>query len=347
MIPGIHEVQSLAIKYSKAQLAQMAQAGMVDPTKAVMAGMMIDRISKQNIQAPQSTVAQDVMAPPQQQQMGMPPQAQQGQPQQGQPQQAPSAGVSGIPAPNMERMAGGGIVAFGDGGDVPGYAGGSNPMDPAFQISSDVQAQRDMEWRLPILNQELQQAQAQGNAENVAALQREIRRLIPSKKADSGLSSLIPSAQAGELPQSPQQLSSPFGLSSAQEMLARRQIGVGHSAPAPSMGTAELMRQQVADEYGTASGQVTPAQAAAAKQSAANVDKRKALQQRLEQLEQQYLYGRPSLETKVEMDTLSNRLKTFQNRYLLLMFLQHLPLRARPQRINLSIEMYVLREIPL
>jgi hypothetical protein len=127
MIPGIHEVQSLAIKYSKAQLAQMAQAGMVDPTKAVMAGMMIDRISKQNIQAPQSTVAQDVMAPPQQQQMGMPPQAQQGQPQQGQPQQgqpqqAPSAGVSGIPAPNMERMAGGGIVAFGDGGDVPSYA---------------------------------------------------------------------------------------------------------------------------------------------------------------------------------------------------------------------------------
>ena len=109
MIPGIHEIQSLATKYSKAQLAQMAQMGTIDPTKAVMAGMMIDRISKQNIEPPKSTVAQDVMAPPAPQapQMGMP---------QGQPQQAPSAGVSGIPAPNMESMAGGGIVAFAAGG---------------------------------------------------------------------------------------------------------------------------------------------------------------------------------------------------------------------------------------
>lgn len=109
MIPGIHEIQSLATKYSKAQLAQMAQMGTIDPTKAVMAGMMIDRISKQNIEPPKSTVAQDVMAPPAPQapQMGMP---------QGQPQQAPSAGVSGIPAPNMESMAGGGIVAFAEGG---------------------------------------------------------------------------------------------------------------------------------------------------------------------------------------------------------------------------------------
>ena len=112
MIPGINEVQTLATKYSKAQLAQMAQNGLIDPTKAVMAGMMIDRISKQNMEPPRSTVAQDVMAPPAPQ-MGMP---------QGQPQQAPSAGVAGIPAPNMESMAGGGIVAFNDGGDVPGYA---------------------------------------------------------------------------------------------------------------------------------------------------------------------------------------------------------------------------------
>ncbi len=293
MIPGIHEVQALATKYSKVQLQQMAQSGLIDPTKAVMAGMMIDRISKQNMEPPKSTVAQDVMAPPTPQ-MGMP---------QGQPQQEPPAGVSGIPAPNMEKMAGGGIVAFNDGGNVPGYA------DQGFVIDPETQRQRDMEWRLPILKQELQQAQAQGNAENVAALQREIRRLVPSKKADSGLSSLIPSAQAGELPQSTQQLRSPFGLSSDQEMLARRQIGVGSSAPVSNMGTAELMRQQVADEYGVSSGQVTPAQAAAAKQSAANVDKRKALQQRLEQLEQQYLYGRPSLETKAEMDTLKQQIK--------------------------------------
>jgi hypothetical protein len=41
-IPGIQEIQALATKYSKPQLQKMAQMGLVDPTKAVMAGMMID-----------------------------------------------------------------------------------------------------------------------------------------------------------------------------------------------------------------------------------------------------------------------------------------------------------------
>jgi hypothetical protein len=40
-IPGIQEIQALATKYSKPQLQKMAQMGLVDPTKAVMAGMMI------------------------------------------------------------------------------------------------------------------------------------------------------------------------------------------------------------------------------------------------------------------------------------------------------------------
>jgi len=38
-------------------------------------------------------------------------------------------GIGQLPAPNMQGMAGGGIVAFDDGGSVPGYAGGGQP-DP-------------------------------------------------------------------------------------------------------------------------------------------------------------------------------------------------------------------------
>jgi soluble lytic murein transglycosylase-like protein len=34
-------------------------------------------------------------------------------------------GIATLPAPNMQNMAGGGIVAFDDGGEVPGYAKGT------------------------------------------------------------------------------------------------------------------------------------------------------------------------------------------------------------------------------
>jgi hypothetical protein len=44
------------------------------------------------------------------------------------PQQLPeNSGIGQLPAPNLQKMAEGGIVAFGDGGEVPGYAGG--PQD--------------------------------------------------------------------------------------------------------------------------------------------------------------------------------------------------------------------------
>jgi hypothetical protein len=108
-IPGIQEIQSLATKYSKTQLQQMAQRGLIDPTKAVMAGMMIDRIQKQNMQMPQQTVADEVLGQP--------------APQQAMPQQA-SAGMTALPSGLPEEMAGGGLVAFAEGGDVPGYADG-------------------------------------------------------------------------------------------------------------------------------------------------------------------------------------------------------------------------------
>ena len=92
MLREIQEIQGLATKHSKSELGRMVQMGLLDPQKAMMAGMMIARIQQQNMQPPQTTVAQDVL--------GMPPvanqppqmQAPQGQaqpqmPQQAQPQQ--------------------------------------------------------------------------------------------------------------------------------------------------------------------------------------------------------------------------------------------------------------------
>jgi hypothetical protein len=75
-------------------------------------------------QQPQPKVVDQEVA-----QMGaqMPPP--QGMPQQGmQPHQLPEdSGIGQLPAPNMQRMAAGGIVAFDEGGEVPGYAGGGSP----------------------------------------------------------------------------------------------------------------------------------------------------------------------------------------------------------------------------
>ena len=42
-------------------------------------------------------------------------------------------GIATLPAPNMERLAGGGIVAFDDGGEVPGYKTGGTPGDEVFE----------------------------------------------------------------------------------------------------------------------------------------------------------------------------------------------------------------------
>jgi hypothetical protein len=132
----IEEIRELATKYSKPDLQRMVQMGMVEPSKAVMAGMMIDRIAKSAMQPPQSTVAQDVLGtaptaaqgqiPPQMPQEQMPPQMP--------PQMAAdgglmgmlpySDGVAALPS-GLQNMAGGGLVAFAGGGDIPGYADGT------------------------------------------------------------------------------------------------------------------------------------------------------------------------------------------------------------------------------
>ena len=118
-IPGMQEVQTLATKYSKPQLAHMAQSGLIEPTVAVMAGMLIDRIIQNSAKAPVTTVAEDVLNPPQQPTaMPMAPQGQeQFQPPQEQPQpEAPpqdaSQGMPGLPSNLPTNMAGGGIISF-------------------------------------------------------------------------------------------------------------------------------------------------------------------------------------------------------------------------------------------
>ena len=134
-IPGISKIETLATKYSKPELAHMAQIGLIAPTDAVMAGMMIDRIMTENLKPPTTTVAQDVLAPgmpqmgmpgqpapqqpqapapqePQGPQMGMPPEA----PTEAPTQMAASGGLSSLPAGDVGNYAGGGIVAFAGGG---------------------------------------------------------------------------------------------------------------------------------------------------------------------------------------------------------------------------------------
>lgn len=116
----IDEIRELATKYSKNDLARMVQMGMIEPQKALMAGMMIERIAKSALEEPKTTVIEDVLAPAPTTAQGQIPEGIMGAP--GAP--APSSGVAALPS-GIREMAGGGIVAFADGGDtddIPGYA---------------------------------------------------------------------------------------------------------------------------------------------------------------------------------------------------------------------------------
>lgn len=125
----IQEIQDLATKYSKADLGRMVQLGLLDAQKAMMAGMMIQRIEQQNMKPPQSTVAQEVLGLPTLSAGAMQPTPQlRGSPGIGTPPAPPlmmaaSGGVTSIPAGDVGEYAGGGIVAFDEGGEVPGYNG--------------------------------------------------------------------------------------------------------------------------------------------------------------------------------------------------------------------------------
>jgi hypothetical protein len=207
MFGEINAIRALATKYSKPQLANLVQTGQLEPQKAVLAGMMIDRIAKSAMEPPQTTVAQDVLgaAPTSGQ---MPP----GQMQQGQPPQMPpqNAGVSALPS-GINDMAGGGIVAFADGGDIPSFAGDKGSfIDPEFRTKDP---QKIKQAQFNILAQELRdQQEAARTSEgedklralsNIQAIQREMRNIRPATDLNAGISALIPSAQATETQRSP------------------------------------------------------------------------------------------------------------------------------------------------
>lgn len=136
---GPYELQSpkdIAMQYggNKQKIAQAAQMGTIDPTAAVLAGMFIDRMrnAQQEEMAPQTTVAQEVMTP----QMAMAPQMG--------GQMPAEAGVAALPVPDEmvpNEFAGGGIVAFANGGDT-------SPFGRDFQRYMDVTEQRREENRL-------------------------------------------------------------------------------------------------------------------------------------------------------------------------------------------------------
>jgi len=220
MFGDINKIRALATKYSKPELASLVQTRQIPLQDATLAGIMIDRIAKSAMQPPQTTVAQDVLGVQGSgtgtmagatmgmggQELG--PTAPPAPPPEAPPAMAADGGLMGmLPQSHgvasldsgIQNMAEGGIVAFADGGDVPGYAEGAltnSRNDPAMRIPASEQRRRDMEYRLPILLQELKEAQAKGRTADVQAIQREIRAMKPAPTADSGLTGLIPSAQA-------------------------------------------------------------------------------------------------------------------------------------------------------
>ena len=99
----------------KRAIALAAQKGEIDPTKAVMAGMAVDRVVASAAQPQNTTVAEDALPGGLMAAQGFTdPTA---QPQMGQPQapQRPGQGLNQVPVP-QRGFAGGGIVGFQAGG---------------------------------------------------------------------------------------------------------------------------------------------------------------------------------------------------------------------------------------
>jgi hypothetical protein len=183
MIPGSNQIHSLATKYSKPQLQQMAQMGEISPLDAVMAGMMIDRVVLSANKPPESTVADDVFAPKTQMagvapgngapgngaqeapggarqeiaaRMHMPQLAQ--APQSTAAISAANGGLMSIPRPgekyNQDNFATGGIVAFDEGGRVKKEYLTRDPIDAELaEFQAEAEQARGANTR-PIFEQQ-------------------------------------------------------------------------------------------------------------------------------------------------------------------------------------------------
>ncbi len=293
----IDEIRELATKYSKKDLQRMVQMGIVEPQKAVMAGMMIDRIAKSAIEPPTTTVAEDVLgtAAPTAAQAGMPAPGIMGAPQ----APAPSDGVAALPS-GLQNMAGGGIVAFADGGetdDIPGYAdrglvdaGVIDKIDPNWRSTRN-RKKYTADDKFAILAEQLRDLQSElGSATgedkrrlegNIAQVQREMRglRAAPSQAADiGGLGALISSAQAAEvapMSRAPTAPSAPQRLKTARE---------------------RLFEQQVLEDYGLGPQTLTPQQQKASEESAQRAMQLQEKQKQLRELEGGFFSQKPLTE---------------------------------------------------
>ena len=269
MIRDISEIQKLAVKYSKPQLARMAQMGLIDPTKAVMAGMMIDRITKSNMQMPTETVADEALRPVRmpyaglQQNMPQPPVA---PPSLGamSPQMAPemmpdpTAGVTALPS-NIKEMAGGGIVAFDEGGEVPSYAGyyGSLVRDPMAPIESQSAGYRGgyIAPTADVLNKELQRVEAQINSmpsgRGRAALETR-RNEIRSKL---GISTPTAAAQSNTQATNVEQVAAPNFVNvntiAPQQQSQQRNVSRGRVTPTNAPPNQAVLENQAAPKLVT------------------------------------------------------------------------------------------------
>ncbi len=135
-------VGDIVAKYpSKQAIVQAFQRGeILDEAKAVMAGMMIDRIAASAIQPPTGTVKDEVFAA-QESPAGLAA----AQQMQGQPQpQAPGQGIDQIPVPDQmfapQGMAGGGIVAF----QAGGTSAANLPMSTRLQLREQMTEEEKM-----------------------------------------------------------------------------------------------------------------------------------------------------------------------------------------------------------
>ena len=140
---SLQSPEDIAMEYggNKQAIARAMQLGRVDPTAAVLAGMFIDRVRSAEAleKIPNQTIAERTFAPAQPpaglgatapaQGMAPPPMQPPAQP----PAQMPTmtaadGGLLSLSVPesmyNEDSFAGGGIVAFDRGGEVPGYAAG-------------------------------------------------------------------------------------------------------------------------------------------------------------------------------------------------------------------------------
>lgn len=124
-------LQKLKSEKESAQREMQLKMGGKPPTIADQREQQVMDMTKQEVVQEQAGVMQNKMREQQEAQkrlmqaagapqgmMGAAPQPQAGGIMNAMPQRPPSAGISGAAAPNMQRMAGGGIVAFDEGGNV-------------------------------------------------------------------------------------------------------------------------------------------------------------------------------------------------------------------------------------